>query len=213
MAHSSANVDALVTAIIRGAFEYQGQKCSAASRAYVPASLWPQVKEKLTQQVNDIKIGSPEDLGNFMGAVIDEKSFDKLNGYINAAKADPDVELLTGGDNSKDVGYFIKPTIIKTNNPKYITMCEELFGPVLTLYVYGDNEFEAILDLVDSTSIYALTGSFFADDRDIINYATKKLNQSAGNFYINDKPTGAVVGQQPFGGARVAEQMIKQALR
>ena len=202
MAHSSANVDALVTAIIRGAFEYQGQKCSAASRAYVPASLWPQVKEKLTQQVNDIKIGSPEDLGNFMGAVIDEKSFDKLNGYINAAKADPDVELLTGGDNSKDVGYFIKPTIIKTNNPKYITMCEELFGPVLTLYVYGDNEFEAILDLVDSTSIYALTGSFFADDRDIINYATKKLNQSAGNFYINDKPSGAVVGQQPFGGAR-----------
>jgi 1-pyrroline-5-carboxylate dehydrogenase len=202
MAHSTANVDAFVTAVIRGAFEYQGQKCSAASRAYVPASLWPQVKEKLVAQVNSIKIGSPENFSNFMNAVIDEKSFDKLNRYIQAAKNNPDTELLTGGDNSKEEGYFIKPAIIKTNDPKYVTMCEELFGPILTLYVYDDNKFEEILDLVDSTSIYALTGSFFADDREVIAYASDKLNQAAGNFYINDKPTGAIVGQQPFGGAR-----------
>lgn len=202
MAHASANVDAFVTAVIRGSFEYQGQKCSASSRAYVPVSLWPVVKEKLVAQVNAIKQGPADDLSNFMNAVIDEKSFDKLNRYIVAAKNDPDIEIIAGGDNSKETGYFIKPAILKTNNPKYITMCEELFGPVLTLFVYDDKDFDLILDLVDSTSIYALTGSFFADDREVIEVASKKLNQAAGNFYINDKSTGAVVGQQPFGGAR-----------
>ena len=202
MAHSSADIDAFVTAIIRGSFEYQGQKCSASSRAYVPNSIWPAVKEKLVEQVNAIKIGSPEDYTNFMNAVIDEKSFDKLNSYIKAAKADSNTEVITQSINSKEIGYFIQPTIIKTNDPKYVTMCEELFGPILTLYVYEDSEFEAILDLVDSTSIYALTGAFFAQDREVIEVASNRLNQSAGNFYINDKSTGAVVGQQPFGGAR-----------
>jgi 1-pyrroline-5-carboxylate dehydrogenase len=201
-AHSSADIDAFVTAIIRGSFEYQGQKCSASSRAYVPNSIWPAVKEKLVEQVNAIKIGSPEDYTNFMNAVIDEKSFDKLNSYIKAAKADSNTEVITQSINSKEIGYFIQPTIIKTNDPKYVTMCEELFGPILTLYVYEDSEFEAILDLVDSTSIYALTGAFFAQDREVIEVASNRLNQSAGNFYINDKSTGAVVGQQPFGGAR-----------
>ena len=202
MAHSSADVDAFVTAIIRGSFEYQGQKCSASSRAYVPRSIWPAVKEKLVAQVNAIKIGSPEDYTNFMNAVIDEKSFDKLNSYIEAAKTDPNTEVITQSKNSKENGYFIQPTIIKTNDPKYVTMCEELFGPVLTLYVYEDSEFDDILDLVDSTSIYALTGAFFAQDREVIEVASNRLDQSAGNFYINDKSTGAVVGQQPFGGAR-----------
>ena len=202
MAHSSADVDAFVTAIIRGSFEYQGQKCSASSRAYVPSSIWPAVKEKLVAQVNAIKIGSPEDYTNFMNAVIDEKSFDKLNSYIEAAKTDPNTEVITQSKNSKENGYFIQPTIIKTNDPKYVTMCEELFGPVLTLYVYEDSEFDDILDLVDSTSIYALTGAFFAQDREVIEVASNRLDQSAGNFYINDKSTGAVVGQQPFGGAR-----------
>lgn len=202
VAHNTANIDALVTAIIRGSFEYQGQKCSASSRAYVPNSIWPAVKEKLVEQVNAIKIGSPEDYTNFMNAVIDEKSFDKLNSYIKAAKADSNTEVITQSINSKEIGYFIQPTIIKTNDPKYVTMCEELFGPILTLYVYEDSEFEAILDLVDSTSIYALTGAFFAQDREVIEVASNRLNQSAGNFYINDKSTGAVVGQQPFGGAR-----------
>jgi 1-pyrroline-5-carboxylate dehydrogenase len=147
-------------------------------------------------------IGSPEDLSNFMSAVIDEKSFDKLNGYVEAVKNNPEVELITGGNNSKEKGYFINPTIIKTDNPKYVTMCEELFGPVLTLFVYKDDEFEKVLDLVDSTSVYALTGAVFAQDREVILLATEKLNQAAGNFYVNDKPTGAIVGQQPFGGAR-----------
>ena len=202
MAHSSADVDAFVTAIIRGSFEYQGHKCSASSRAYVPSSIWPAVKEKLVAQVNAIKIGSPEDYTNFMNAVIDEKSFDKLNSYIEAAKTDPNTEVITQSKNSKENGYFIQPTIIKTNDPKYVTMCEELFGPVLTLYVYEDSEFDDILDLVDSTSIYALTGAFFAQDREVIEVASNRLDQSAGNFYINDKSTGAVVGQQPFGGAR-----------
>jgi 1-pyrroline-5-carboxylate dehydrogenase len=202
VAHSSADVDAFVTAIIRGSFEYQGQKCSASSRAYVPSSIWPAVKQKLVAQVNAIKIGSPEDYTNFMNAVIDEKSFDKLNSYIEAAKADSNTEVITQSINSKEIGYFIQPTIIKTNDPKYITMCEELFGPILTLYVYEDREFDSILDLVDTTSIYALTGAFFAQDREIIEMASNRLNQSAGNFYINDKSTGAVVGQQPFGGAR-----------
>ena len=202
MAHSSANVDAFVTALIRGSFEYQGQKCSASSRAYVPKSLWASVKEKLVVQVKSIKMGSPEDFTNFMNAVIDEKSFDKLDSYIIAAKDNPATEIITGGNNNKEIGYFIEPTIIKTNDPKYVTMCEELFGPILTLYVYEDKDFEEILNLVDTTSIYALTGAFFADNRQIIEYATKKLYQSAGNFYINDKSTGAVVGQQPFGGAR-----------
>lgn len=202
MAHSSANVDAFVTAVIRGSFEYQGQKCSASSRAYVPASLWPDVKEKLVNQVNSIKMGSPEDFTNFMNAVIDEKSYDKLNTFIKAAKENPDTDVITMGENSKDTGYFIKPTIIQTKNPKYVTMCEELFGPILTLYVYDDDKFDEIFDLVDTTSIYALTGAFFADDRNVIEYASKKLQQAAGNFYINDKSTGAVVGQQPFGGAR-----------
>jgi 1-pyrroline-5-carboxylate dehydrogenase len=202
MAHSSADVKVLSTAISRGAFEYQGQKCSAASRAYIPSNIWNEVKANLQADLKSMKMGPTEDFTNFINAVIDEKSFDKLAKFIDAAKKDSNVEIIAGGNYDKSKGYFIEPTIIVAKDPKYITMCEELFGPVLTLFVYDENKYEETLDLVDSTSIYALTGEILAQDRYAIELATKKLTNAAGNFYINDKCTGAVVGQQPFGGAR-----------
>lgn len=202
MAHKSANAKEVATAISRGAFEYQGQKCSAASRAYIPSNLWEEVKKYLIADLKSMKMGPTEDFTNFINAVIDEKSFDKLAKYISAAKKDKNVEIIAGGKCDKSKGYFIQPTILKAKNPKYITMCEELFGPVLTIYVYNENRFKETLELVDSTSIYALTGAILAQDRYAIELATKSLQHSAGNFYINDKCTGAVVGQQPFGGAR-----------
>lgn len=203
MAHPSADVKALSTALARGAFEFQGQKCSAASRAYVPASIWPQVKEYLTADIASMKMGPTEDFTNFINAVIDEKAFDKITSYITQAKQDG-VEIIAGGNFDKSKGYFIEPTVILSPRPDYITMCEEIFGPVLTIYVYEDARFEETLDLVDSTSVYALTGSIFSQDRYAIELATRRLENAAGNFYINDKPTGAVVGQQPFGGARAS---------
>lgn len=202
LAHPSADTKALAVAISRGAFEYQGQKCSAASRAYVPSNIWKEVKDFVLADLKSMKVGPTEDFTNFVNAVIDEKSFDKLAKYIDDAKKDPSVEIIAGGTYDKSKGYFIDPTIIVAKDPKYVTMCEELFGPVLTLYVYDENKFEETLELVDSTSIYALTGAVFAQDRYAIELATKKLSNAAGNFYINDKCTGAVVGQQPFGGAR-----------
>ena len=202
IAHRSADVDVTVTALARGAFEYQGQKCSAASRAYLPSNLSAEIKKKLVAAIKTMKMGSPEDFGNFINAVIDEKSFDKLEGYIKQAKKDKNVKILTGGKCDKTEGFFIEPTVIETFDPQYVTMCEELFGPVLTIYVYDENKFEETLKLVDSTSGYALTGAVIAKDRQAIELATRKLRNSAGNFYINDKPTAAVVGQQPFGGAR-----------
>jgi len=202
MAHKSAEAKSLAVAISRGAFEYQGQKCSAASRAYVPSNLWEEVKGYVLADLKDMKMGPTEDFTNFINAVIDEKSFDKLAKYIDAAKGDSNVEIIAGGNYDKSSGYFIEPTIIVAKDPKYVTMCEELFGPVLTLYVYDAEKFEETLELVDSTSIYALTGAILAQDRYAIELATKKLSNAAGNFYINDKCTGAVVGQQPFGGAR-----------
>ncbi len=192
----------LITAIIRGAFEYQGQKCSAASRVYIPTSLWSQLKDELVKQVKSIKMGGVEDFSNFVNAVIDERSFDKLAKFIEEARQSTDAEIIVGGGYDKSKGYFIEPTIILTKDPFYTTMCEELFGPVLTIYVYPDNAFEETLELVNKTSVYALTGAIFAQDRYAIELATGKLTHAAGNFYINDKPTGAVVGQQPFGGAR-----------
>lgn len=202
MAHPSADVKTLVTALSRGAFEYQGQKCSAASRAYVPSNLWEETKKLLQADLKSFKMGPTEDFSNFINAVIDEKSFDKLAKYIDAAKQDNNVEIIAGGNYDKSKGWFIEPTVIVTKDPYYVTMCEELFGPVLTIFVYNETEFEATLDIVDKTSVYALTGAIIAQDRYAIELATKKLNHSAGNFYINDKCTGAVVGQQPFGGAR-----------
>lgn len=202
MVHSSADVETVVTALARGAFEYQGQKCSAASRAYIPQSIWSEVKSKLVAEVKSMKMGPTEDFSNFINAVIDEKSFDKLASYIDAAKNDSSVEIIAGGNYDKSKGYFIEPTIILASDPKYRTMCEELFGPVLTIYVYKDEDYENTLEIVDNTSEYALTGCILSQDRYAINLATQKLVNSAGNFYINDKPTGAVVGQQPFGGAR-----------
>ncbi|MBL7921726.1 MAG: L-glutamate gamma-semialdehyde dehydrogenase [Bacteroidia bacterium] len=202
MAHKSADAKVLSVAISRGAFEYQGQKCSAASRAYIPSNLWNEVKAYLAADLKSMKMGPTEDFTNFINAVIDEKSFDKLAKYIDAAKKDSSVEIIAGGNYDKSKGYFIEPTIIVTKDPKYVTMCEELFGPVLTLYVYDENKFEETLEIVDSTSIYALTGAILSQDRYAIELATKKLSNAAGNFYINDKCTGAVVGQQPFGGAR-----------
>jgi 1-pyrroline-5-carboxylate dehydrogenase len=202
MAHKSADVKVLSTALSRGAFEYQGQKCSACSRAYVPSNIWGEVKELVLADLKSMKMGPTEDFTNFINAVIDEKSFDKLTKYIDAAKKDPNVEIISGGNYDKSKGYFIEPTIIVAKDAKYVTMCEELFGPVLTLFVYDADKFEETLALVDSTSIYALTGAIIAQDRYAIEVATKALSNSAGNFYINDKCTGAVVGQQPFGGAR-----------
>ncbi len=202
MAHKSADAKALSVAISRGAFEYQGQKCSAASRAYIPSNLWEEVKALILADLKSMKMGPTEDFANFINAVIDEKSFDKLAKYIDAAKKDSSVEVIAGGNYDKLKGYFIEPTIIVAKDPKYVTMCEELFGPVLTLFVYDSEKFEETLELVDSTSIYALTGAILAQDRYAIELAAKKLSNAAGNFYINDKCTGAVVGQQPFGGAR-----------
>ena len=202
LAHPSADADVVSVALVRGAFEYQGQKCSAASRAYVPASLWPAVKEKMQAAIASIKIGPVEDFSNFVNAVITEVSFDKLAKYIDAAKADTSVEVVAGGNYDKSEGWFVEPTVLRVQDPFYVTMCEELFGPVLTLYVYEDADFDKVLDIIDKTSIYALTGSIISRDRYAIERATHALRNAAGNFYINDKPTGAVVGQQPFGGAR-----------
>ncbi len=204
VAHSSANVKQVVTGITRGAFEFQGQKCSAASRAYIPQSLWPDVKSQLITDVNSMKMGSPEDFGNFITAVIHEGSFDKLTGFIDQAKKDTDVEIILGGNYDKSKGYFIEPTVIVTTNPKYTTMETELFGPVITIYVYEDSKWAETLKLVDETSEYALTGAVFSQDRYAIVEAANALQNAAGNFYINDKPTGAVVGMQPFGGARAS---------
>ncbi|MEO7313271.1 MAG: L-glutamate gamma-semialdehyde dehydrogenase [Chitinophagaceae bacterium] len=204
IAHKSADPDVVATALARGAFEYQGQKCSAASRAYIPSNIAVKIKKKLVAQIESMKMGSVEDFGNFINAVIDEKSFDKLKKYIDKAKRDSKATILVGGNCNKKEGFFIEPTVIETTDPKYITMCEELFGPVLTIYVYDANQFEATLELLDSTSPYALTGAVISTDRTAVELATNKLRYSAGNFYINDKPTGAVVGQQPFGGARAS---------
>jgi 1-pyrroline-5-carboxylate dehydrogenase len=204
LAHPSADPDVVVTALLRGAFEYQGQKCSAASRAYIPSNLVEIVKKKLVEGVNSLTMGSVEDFSHFINAVIDEKSFDKIKKYIDQAKNDKDAELWVGGHCDKSKGYFIQPTVIEAKDPRYVTMCDEIFGPVLTVHVYDEHQFEKTLDLVDTTSPYALTGSIIAQDRAAIELATQKLRHAAGNFYINDKPTGAVVGQQPFGGARAS---------
>ncbi|AIE84552.1 L-glutamate gamma-semialdehyde dehydrogenase [Fimbriimonas ginsengisoli] len=202
LAHRSADVDAVVTGLLRGAFEYQGQKCSAASRCYIPSNMADEVREKLVAGIKAFKMGTVEDFSNFVNAVIDEKSFDSLAGYLDQAKKDQDVKVLVGGGYDKSVGYFIEPTVLEATDPQYRTMCEELFGPVLTLHVYDADRFDEILTTVDTTSPYALTGAVFSQDRAAVELATNRLRHAAGNFYINDKPTGAVVGQQPFGGAR-----------
>ncbi|MFN5627857.1 MAG: L-glutamate gamma-semialdehyde dehydrogenase [Bacteroidota bacterium] len=204
IAHQSADIKTTVTALTRGAFEFQGQKCSAASRAYIPSNLWPQIKQGLIDDLKSIKMGPTDDFINFFNAVIDEKSFDKISNYISNAKESSDVEIIAGGNCDKTNGYFIEPTVLLANDPKYVTMCEEIFGPVLTIYVYDENKFEETLKLVDETSSYALTGAIISQDRYAIELATKVLNNAAGNFYINDKCTGAVVGQQPFGGSRAS---------
>ncbi len=201
-AHPSADVDAVVVALVRGAFEYQGQKCSAASRAYIPTSMWPDVRKQMENMVKGIKMGSPEDFRNFFNAVIDETTFDKLASYIDRAREDKDAEVIIGGGYDKSVGYFIEPTVILASDPRYVTMQEELFGPVLTIYVYEDDKVAETLEVLNKTSMYALTGAIYSQDRYAIEFLTEKLSDCAGNFYINDKPTGAVVGQQPFGGAR-----------
>ncbi|MCB0485565.1 MAG: aldehyde dehydrogenase family protein, partial [Flavobacteriaceae bacterium] len=200
--HPSADAKEVATALSRGAFEYQGQKCSAASRAYIPESKWADVKKFLEADLKSMKMGSPDDTSNFINAVIDSRAFDKLSKYIDNAKDDKDAEVIIGGNHDNSKGYFIEPTVILTTNPNYATMCTELFGPVLTIYVYKDVDWEKTLELVDSTSEYALTGAIYSADRYVIDIATNALENAAGNFYINDKPTGAVVGQQPFGGAR-----------
>lgn len=202
LAHPSADAKEVATGISRGAFEFQGQKCSAASRAYIPASLWDDVRKYLVEDAKNFKMGPTEDFTNFINAVIDERSFDKIAAYIEKAKANPMNEIVAGGKYDKSKGYFVEPTIILTKDPSSITMCEEIFGPVMTIYVYNDDNWDDVLSLVDNTSPYALTGSIFSGDRYAIEDATKRLSNAAGNFYINDKPTGAVVGQQPFGGAR-----------
>ena len=204
VAHKSADAKQVATAISRGAFEFQGQKCSAASRAYIPKGIWTDVKKYLIEDLKSFKMGSPEDMSNFITAVIHEGSFDKLAKFIDGAKADKDAEIIAGGNYDKSKGYFIEPTVIVTTSPKYTTMCTELFGPVMTIYVYEDDKFSETLKLVDETSEYALTGAIISRDRYAVEEATKALQNSAGNFYINDKPTGAVVGQQPFGGARAS---------
>ena len=204
LAHASANAKAVATALVRGAFEYQGQKCSAASRAYIPDNIWEEVKGYVVEDLKNIKMGGVEDFGNFVNAVIDEKAFDKITGYIKKAGENPLNEIIAGGKSDNSKGYFIEPTVILTKDPSSLTMCEEIFGPVLTVYVYQANNFEETLTLVDKTSPYALTGAIFSNDRYAVELATKKLVHAAGNFYINDKPTGAVVGQQPFGGARAS---------
>jgi 1-pyrroline-5-carboxylate dehydrogenase len=202
LAHKSADPDVLATALLRGAFEYQGQKCSAASRAYIPANIADEVRKKLVEGIKSFKMGSVEDFSNFINAVIDERSFNKIKSYLDKAKQDPKAEILVGGECDKTKGWFVQPTVIQTSDPYFLTMCDEIFGPVLTIYVYQPDEFEKTLEIVDNTSPYALTGSIIAQDRAAIDLATNRLRNAAGNFYINDKPTGAVVGQQPFGGAR-----------
>jgi 1-pyrroline-5-carboxylate dehydrogenase len=202
VAHPSANAEEVATAIVRGAFEFQGQKCSAASRSYIPRSMWPAVKEKLISDLKAITVGSPEDFSNFVNAVIDRRSFDKIKGYIEYIKTQSDAEIIAGGTYDDSVGYFVDPTVVVTTNPKFRTMEEEIFGPVVTLYVYEDELWADTLHLVNETSDYALTGAVISKDRYAIDQAMRVLENAAGNFYINDKPTGAVVGQQPFGGAR-----------
>ena len=202
MVHASADINQVNTALVRGSFEFQGQKCSAASRAYIPQSMWTKLKPILVETTNSLKMGTTEDFSNFINAVIDQKSFDKISSYINRVNESSEAEVIAGGSYDDSDGYFIRPTIIETTNPAYATMCDELFGPVLSIYVYPDNEYEKTLHLVDNTSEYALTGAIYAKGREDINIALDILRNSAGNFYINDKPTGAVVGQQPFGGAR-----------
>ena len=202
VAHRSAHPEQVATAVIRGAFEFQGQKCSAASRVYIPDNMWDVVKKKMLDDLKGIKMGPPNDFGNFVNAVIDKKAFDKISGYIDYAKEQKDAEIIAGGNYDDSKGYFIEPTVIVTTNPQFRTLVEEVFGPVVTIYVYPADEFEKTLKLVDETSPYALTGGIFSNDRYAIDTATKLLENAAGNFYINDKPTGAVVGQQPFGGAR-----------
>ncbi len=204
LAHPSAMVKELSVALTRGAFEYQGQKCSAASRAYIPASIWPQLLGYIQEDLSSMTMGSPEYFQHFINAVIDAKAFEKITHYIELAKNSPEAEVIIGGTYDRSVGYFIEPTVIKTTNPKFITMQEELFGPVLTVYVYEDQAYDEILNLIDQTSEYALTGALFCQNREVIEYTSRKLRHAAGNFYINDKPTGAVVGQQPFGGARAS---------
>ncbi len=204
VAHNSADPKAVAVALGRGAFEFQGQKCSAASRAYMPASLWPQIKEHLLADLKTMQMGSTEDFRNFINAVIDEKAFDKISAYILEAKKSDKVKVVAGGNFDKSAGYFIEPTVLEVSDPNYVTMCEEIFGPVLTVYVYEDDQFEQILDLTNTTSPYALTGAVFARDRSAVELANNRLRHAAGNYYINDKPTGAVVGQQPFGGGRAS---------
>lgn len=204
VAHRSADPSVVATALLRGAFEYQGQKCSAASRAYIPSNIAVEVRRQLIDGVKSFKMGPVDDFENFINAVIDERSFDKIAEYIDEAKSNANAEILVGGNYDKSKGYFIHPTVIEASDPKYVTMCEEIFGPVLTIYVYDENKFEETLELVDTTSPYALTGSIISQDRYAVELATHKLRNAAGNFYINDKPTGAVVGQQPFGGARAS---------
>jgi 1-pyrroline-5-carboxylate dehydrogenase len=203
-AHHSADVDMLAVALVRGAFEYQGQKCSAASRAYIPRSIWPSLKEKLVSLTEELKMGDPEDFTNFVSAVIDERSFTKIKKYIEQAKSDSHCKIIAGGQCDDRNGFFIRPTIIETTNPKSTTMVEEIFGPVLTVYIYEDKDFEGTLKICDESTPYALTGAIFAKDRNIIHHMSLALENAAGNFYVNDKPTGAVVGQQPFGGARAS---------
>ena len=202
VAHKSAVAAEVATGISRGAFEYQGQKCSAASRAYIPSNIWEDVKTQLMEDVKSFKMGSPEDPSNFINAVISEVSFDRIASYIDFAKDADDAEIIAGGNYDKSKGYFVEPTVIVTTNPKFKSMCEEIFGPVITIYVYDEDKWKETLALVDETSEYALTGAIFSVDRYAIDQAMKALENAAGNFYINDKPTGAVVGQQPFGGAR-----------
>jgi 1-pyrroline-5-carboxylate dehydrogenase len=204
VAHPSADPAALAVAMVRGAYEYQGQKCSAASRASVPASLWPEVRERVVAMLADIRMGDTADFRNFMGAVIDQRAFVRIKEYLDRARLDPGVEIVAGGGADDTEGWFIEPTLIRVDDPAYRMMCEEIFGPVLTVYVYPDAEWRQTLDLVDRTGPYALTGAVFARDRIPLLEATQVLRQAAGNFYLNDKPTGAVVGQQPFGGARAS---------
>jgi 1-pyrroline-5-carboxylate dehydrogenase len=204
LAHASADVDALAVGMVRGAYEYQGQKCSAASRAYIPDSLWPAVRDRVVAMINDIKMGDVADFTNFMGAVIDRRAFTRLKDHLEAAKRDPGVKILAGGGTDDSVGYFVQPTLLQVEDPAYRLMCEEIFGPVLTTYVYPADRWRETLTLVDQTSPYALTGAVFARDRRALAEADQALRDAAGNYYVNDKPTGAVVGQQPFGGARAS---------
>jgi len=204
LAHQSADVDALAVGMVRGAYEYQGQKCSAASRAYVPDTLWPAVRDRAVAMISDIRMGDVADFRNFMGAVIDRRAFNRLRDHLERAKADPGVEIIAGGGTDDSVGYFVEPTLLKVDDPNYRLMCEEIFGPVLTAHVYPAGRWAETLALVDRTGPYALTGAVFARDRAALAQADRALRYSAGNYYVNDKPTGAVVGQQPFGGARAS---------